>query len=46
MRDLPATTFRVFFIWMVAAVATYFLYGMRHSNLNRGKAAQSAPEVA
>jgi APA family basic amino acid/polyamine antiporter len=46
MRDLPATTFRVFFIWMVAAVATYFLYGMRHSNLNRGKAAQAAPEVA
>lgn len=43
MRDLSATTFRIFSIWMVAAVATYFLYGMRNSNMNRNGAA--APQV-
>lgn len=40
MRDLSATTFRIFAIWMVAAVATYFLYGMRNSNMNRNGAAK------
>ncbi|SFV06485.1 APC family permease [Pseudoduganella namucuonensis] len=35
MRDLSATTFRIFFIWMVAAVLTYLLYGMRNSRLNK-----------
>lgn len=35
MKDLPAATYRVFIIWMVAAVATYFLYSVRHSRLNR-----------
>ncbi|MET0982505.1 MAG: amino acid permease, partial [Telluria sp.] len=35
MKDLPPATYRVFFIWMAAAVATYFLYSVRHSRLNR-----------
>jgi len=35
MKDLPPATYRVFIIWMVAAVATYFLYSVRHSRLNR-----------
>jgi APA family basic amino acid/polyamine antiporter len=35
MKDLPLATFRVFFIWMAAAVATYFLYSVRHSRLNK-----------
>ena len=35
MKDLSATTFRVFFAWMAVAVVTYFLYSMRHSRLNK-----------
>lgn len=42
MRDLSATTFRLFFIWMAAAVLTYFFYGMHHSNLNKAPAAEKA----
>lgn len=37
MKDLSGTTFRVFAIWMGLAVATYFLYSMRHSRLNKGQ---------
>src|SRR5690606_30783285 len=35
MKDLSPATFRVFFIWMGVAVATYFLYSVRHSRLNK-----------
>jgi APA family basic amino acid/polyamine antiporter len=35
MRDLSTTTFRMFFIWMAAAILTYFLYGIRNSRLNK-----------
>ena len=35
MKDLSVTTIRVFSLWMVLAVATYFIYGMRNSRLNR-----------
>ncbi|OON60331.1 amino acid permease [Massilia sp. KIM] len=35
MKDLSGTTFRVFAIWMAVAVATYFLYSVRHSRLNK-----------
>jgi APA family basic amino acid/polyamine antiporter len=35
VKDLSAATFRIFFIWMVIAIATYFIYGMRHSRLNK-----------
>lgn len=35
MKDLSATTFRVFAIWMAVGVATYFLYSVRHSRLNK-----------
>jgi basic amino acid/polyamine antiporter, APA family len=35
MKDLSATTFRVFTIWMVVAVLTYFVYGLRNSRLNK-----------
>ncbi len=34
MRDLSAMTFRIFFIWMAAALLVYFVYGLRHSRLN------------
>ena len=38
MKDLSATTFRVFFIWMTVAVLTYFGYSIRHSRLERAEA--------
>jgi APA family basic amino acid/polyamine antiporter len=34
MKDLSAMTFRIFLVWMVAALCVYFAYGMRHSRLN------------
>ena len=34
MKDLSAMTFRIFFIWMAAALLVYFAYGLRHSRLN------------
>ncbi|MES2129726.1 MAG: amino acid permease [Pseudomonadota bacterium] len=34
MKDLSATTFRVFFIWMTVAILTYLIYGLRNSRLN------------
>jgi len=37
MKDLSGTTFRVFAIWMAVAVATYFLYSVRHSRLNKAQ---------
>jgi basic amino acid/polyamine antiporter, APA family len=33
VKDLSATTFTVFGVWMVLAVLGYFGYGMRHSKL-------------
>lgn len=38
MKDLSATTFRVFAVWMAVAVVTYFAYGIRNSRLNRLRA--------
>lgn len=35
MKDLSATTYRVFTIWMAVAMLTYFVYGIRNSRLNR-----------
>lgn len=35
MKDLPASTFRIFLIWMAVAVLAYLTYGMRNSRLNR-----------
>jgi len=35
MFGLSLTTYTIFTIWMTAAVAIYFLYGVRNSNLNR-----------
>ena len=35
MKDLSATTLRVFFIWMAIAILTYFVYGLRNSRLNQ-----------
>jgi APA family basic amino acid/polyamine antiporter len=34
MAGLSGTTFTVFFIWMAVALAIYFSYGLRNSNLN------------
>jgi APA family basic amino acid/polyamine antiporter len=39
MKDLSATTLRVFAIWMTVAIVIYFLYGVRHSSLNGAAAA-------
>ncbi len=35
MRDLSTTTFRIFTIWMVVSILTYFVYGIRNSRLNQ-----------
>jgi APA family basic amino acid/polyamine antiporter len=35
MWDLSMLTFKVFFIWMAAALSVYFVYGLRHSRLNK-----------
>ncbi|MDY7536745.1 amino acid permease [Undibacterium sp. RTI2.1] len=35
VKDLPPTTYKVFFIWMAVAIGVYFLYGMRHSRLRQ-----------
>ncbi len=35
MKDLSATTYRVFFVWMTVAILTYFVYGIRNSRLNK-----------
>lgn len=35
MKDLSPTTYRVFTVWMIAAVVTYFAYGLRNSRLNK-----------
>ena len=35
VKDLSRATFTIFGIWMVIAVATYFIYGMRNSRLNQ-----------
>ncbi len=34
MKDLSTTTFHAFFVWMVVAVLSYFVYGIRNSKLN------------
>lgn len=35
LKDLSATTYHVFFIWMAVAIAIYFLYSKAHSHLNK-----------
>jgi APA family basic amino acid/polyamine antiporter len=35
MINLSHATKMIFTIWMVVAVLTYFLYGIRHSRLNK-----------
>lgn len=35
IKDLPATTYTVFVIWMFITVSTYFLYSRKQSNLNQ-----------
>jgi basic amino acid/polyamine antiporter, APA family len=35
IKDLSATTFTVFFIWITVAVVAYFVYGLRNSDLAR-----------
>ena len=34
MKDLSTLTFRIFFLWMAAALVVYFVHGLRHSTLN------------
>jgi len=34
IKDLSATTYHVFFIWISIALLTYFFYGIRNSKLN------------
>jgi APA family basic amino acid/polyamine antiporter len=40
MKDLSATTYHVFGIWMTVAVLGYFGYGMRHSRLDKENSRQ------
>jgi len=35
LKDLSATTYHVFFIWMAIAIVIYFLYSRVHSHLNK-----------
>jgi APA family basic amino acid/polyamine antiporter len=35
MKDLSRLTFTIFAIWMAAALFVYFVYGVRHSALDR-----------
>ncbi|MBI1770987.1 MAG: amino acid permease [Burkholderiales bacterium] len=35
LKDLSATTYHVFFIWMAVAIVIYFLYSRAHSHLNK-----------
>jgi APA family basic amino acid/polyamine antiporter len=35
MTELPVKTWIRFFLWMAAGLVIYFLYGVRHSRLNR-----------
>ena len=35
LKDLSATTYKVFFIWMFVAIGIYFAYSKRHSRLNK-----------
>lgn len=37
LKDLSASTYHTFFIWMGVAILGYFLYGMSNSRLNRQK---------
>ncbi len=37
LKDLSASTYHTFFIWMGVAIVGYFLYGMRKSRLNKQK---------
>ena len=34
MKDLSTLTFRIFFLWMAAALVVYFAHGVRNSTLN------------
>jgi len=34
MKDLSTLTFRIFFLWMAAALVVYFVHGVRNSTLN------------
>lgn len=34
MKDLSTLTFRIFFLWMAAALVVYFVHGVRNSALN------------
>ncbi|BBB59436.1 putative cationic amino acid transport integral membrane protein [Undibacterium sp. KW1] len=35
LKDLSATTYHVFFIWMAITIVIYFLYSRAHSHLNK-----------
>ncbi|MBL8515648.1 MAG: amino acid permease [Betaproteobacteria bacterium] len=36
ISDLSPATYKVFSVWMALAVIAYFIYGVRHSALNKG----------
>ena len=38
MKDLSTLTFRIFFLWMAAALVVYFTHGVRNSALNTPRA--------
>jgi basic amino acid/polyamine antiporter, APA family len=45
MLDLPGTTWWRFLIWMGIGIAIYFLYGRRHSRLQRGQVVAGEAEL-
>jgi basic amino acid/polyamine antiporter, APA family len=45
MVDLPGTTWWRFGIWLAVGIAIYFLYGRRHSRLQRGQVTAGEAEL-
>ncbi|HZH25378.1 MAG TPA: amino acid permease [Solirubrobacteraceae bacterium] len=45
MIDLPGTTWWRFLIWLAIGFAIYFLYGRRHSRLQRGEVVAAEAEL-
>ena len=45
MVDLPGTTWWRFLIWLAIGIAIYFLYGRRHSRLQRGQVTAGEAEL-
>ena len=45
MADLPGETWARFAVWLVAGLVIYFVYGRRHSRLQRGEVSAGEAEL-